>query len=253
MSAVAQERRPDLAGILERKELRVALPRFDAPPFFRAVNGEFEGFDIDIARQIGRELNVKVTFDRSATTFNQVVDIIAAGKADVAISKLSRTLARAQRVIYTRPYISLKHALALNRVRFAEVARGRDAQVVLRDFNGSLGVIAQSSFVDFARRNFPNAKVVEYQDWDSALDAVRFGQVTAVYRDEIEIRRLLLDDPSASLTLRTVTFNDLTDTIGMVVPPSSPHFAAFLDMFITERLGVATAESVLARYQRLLH
>src|SRR5262249_1378543 len=87
--ALAQALAPDRAGILQRGELRVAIPAFDAPPFFYRRNEELEGFDIDLARELGRDLGVRVVFDRRANSYNEVVDVVADGHADVAICKLS--------------------------------------------------------------------------------------------------------------------------------------------------------------------
>ncbi|RAI43291.1 substrate-binding periplasmic protein [Rhodoplanes roseus] len=253
--ARAQDRAPasDLGGILSRGVLRVALPAFDSPPFFETRDGDVAGFDIDIARRIAAELGVDVEFLRGAASFNEVVDVVARGEADIAVCKLSRTLPRARRVIFTRPYVLLKHALVLNRIRFAEIAQGRDAPVVLRDYRGSLAVIADSAFAEFARRNFPKAEIQAFPDWDSVLAAVRSGRVAAAYRDELEIKRMLVEHASASLMLRTVTLGDLTDSISMAVPASSPHFAAWLDLFIADRIGTSTVDAVLGRSERAAH
>ena len=241
----------DLSTILARNELRVALPTFDSAPFFYARDGRLEGSDIDMARDIGREIGVEVIFTRSATTFDGVVDVIAGGGADVAICKLSRTLHRERVIRFTQPYLVLKHALALHRVRFAELARDREPEGVLRSFVGSIGVIQGSSFSDFARVNFPRAEIVEMPSWNAVLAAVRSGQIIGAYRDEFEIKKILLDDPAALLTLRTVTLSDLTDTLGMAVPTGFGHLHAFLDMFITERVRNTSVAVVLARYQKL--
>ena len=92
-----------------------------------------------------------------------------------------------------------------------------------------MGVIAKSSFAEFARRNFPNAKLVEFASWGHVLDGVRSGDVDAAYRDEFEIKRVLLDDPSLTLVARSVTLTDLTDTIGIGIAPGASHLAAYVD------------------------
>jgi ABC-type amino acid transport substrate-binding protein len=244
--------RGDILGIIDRDVLKVAVPSFDSPPFFYTENGGLAGLDIELARDIARELNVDVEFDRRAKTFNEIVAIVTRGEADMAICKLSRTLKRARYVRYTAPYVVLKHALALNRVKFAELAHGREVPEVLRDFHGTIGVIEQSSFADFAVLNFPSAKIVEFPNWDEVVAAVRSGAIVAAYRDEFEIKKLLIDDPSISLAIRTVTLRDLTDTIGMAVPATSNNLAAFLDMFIADRIGTLSADVVLARYGKMV-
>ena len=253
LPAQAQGPQPDLAGVLARKELRVALPSYDVPPFFHVRDGVLQGMDIELAKNLAAELGVRLVFDRRAKTFNAVVDIVAAREADVAICKLSRTLLRARVVQFSRPYLVLKHALVVNRVRFAELARGRDAADVIRDLKAPIGVIGGTAYVDFAQRYFPGATLNEFDNWDDLIAALRAGRIVAGYRDEVEIKKLIRDDPSVSLTLRTVTLNDLVDTIGMALPLSSPHFTAFLDMYIAEKAGTKGAKDVLARYEKIMH
>jgi len=137
---------PDIARILNRGELIVAMVATDTPPFFSEVNGVMVGIDIDLVNEIAAELKVPVRYERSAKTFNQVVEVVADGKADFGISKLARTLARAKMVNYTMPYMGIKHAFLVNRLAFAKIAKDRPAPQVIREFNGTLGVLAGASW-----------------------------------------------------------------------------------------------------------
>ena len=135
-----------------------------------------------MARQIGQVLGVPVTFVE-AGSFNAVVELVAQGRADIGISKLSQTYARLHHVRFSEPYVTLRHALLLNRATIVQLAPGRPPAEVLQTFRGRIGVIAGSASVDFARRNFPRAPLVEFRNWDQAQDALINGQVDALYRD----------------------------------------------------------------------
>lgn len=237
---------PDIARIVSRGELVVAMLGVDTPPFFYEKKGELVGVEVDLAKQIGKELGVKVRFNREAQTFNAVVDIVARGDADIAVSKLSRTLARTQVISFSQPYLTLNHALILNRVKFAQFARDRSLPQVIRGFTGSIGVIAKSSFEDYARRNFPNAKVVSYPGWPEVLQALERGEVIGAYRDEFEVKRILKAEPTASLVLRTVTFKDLEDTLGIAVGIGDPVLLAFINEFLTQRSDKLSVSKVLS-------
>lgn len=236
---------PGIARIVNRGELVVAMLGVDTPPFFYVKNGELVGLEVDLARALARELKVHVRFDRSARTFNEVVDIVARQDADLGISKLSRTLTRAQMISFTQPYLRLNHAFIVNRVKFAELARDRPLPVVVRGFRGSIGVIAKSSFSDYARKNFPLAELREFPSWGAVLDALDKGQIMAAYRDEFEIKRILKSDPTASLTLRTVTFKDLEDTLGIAVGIQDPILLAYVNQFLSESPEKMTIDKVL--------
>jgi polar amino acid transport system substrate-binding protein len=226
---------PDIARIVQRGELVVAMAGMDTPPFFYQRGGKLLGLEVEMADDLARELKVKVRFNRSAHSFNEVVDIVARQEADVGISKLSRTLARAQTVRFSEPYLRLKHALALNRLALAKMTKDRSVQSLVRNFDGTLGVIASSSFADFAMHNFPKADIRTYPGWQDVVQAVRDGEVVAAYRDEFEIKRLLRGDATASLTLRTVTLTDLEDTLGIAVGVGDPVLLDVVNLFLAQR------------------
>jgi ABC-type amino acid transport substrate-binding protein len=203
------------------------------------------GIDIDLVNEIAAELKVPVRYERSAKTFNQVVEVVADGKADFGISKLARTLARAKMVNYTMPYMGIKHALLVNRLAFAKIAKDRPAPQVIREFNGTLGVLAGASWEEFARKNFPKAEMVRFKTWELAVEAVKQGKIVAAYRDEFEIKRLLKEAPSAALTLRTVTLKDLEDTLGIAVSVNDLTLLAFVNQMLSQQRDKLDIQKVL--------
>ena len=197
---------PDIARIVMRGELVVAMLKVDTPPFFFFDDsGQWTGLEVGLAQSLAKELGVKLRINRDAGTFNAVVDLLANGQADLAISKLSRTLARTQTIAFSDAYLTLNHSLILNRVKFAQLSRGRPLPEVIRNFDGSIGVIAKSSFADYARTNFPHAKVQEFATWNEVLAALYKGEIVSAYRDEFEVKRVLKADPTVSRVVSTLT------------------------------------------------
>ncbi|WP_244306320.1 substrate-binding periplasmic protein [Paraburkholderia lacunae] len=226
---------PEFARIVSRGELVVAVLGVDQPPFFEEHNGQLSGVDIDIAKEMAAKLGVKVSFNRGAKTYDGVVNLLASGEADLAISKLSRTLSRAQVISFSAPYIRLHRALLLNRVKFAMLARGRAVPDVVRAFDSTMGVVRNSSYATYVEGNFTQAKVVPYPSWEAVLKALDAGEVTAAYRDEFEVKHVLKRDPTASLRLRVVTLEDLDDPIAIGVNVNAPTLLAFVNQFLAER------------------
>ncbi|MFC7628503.1 ABC transporter substrate-binding protein [Paraburkholderia humisilvae] len=226
---------PEFARIVQRGELIVAVLSVDQPPFFEERNGQLSGLDIDLAKEIAAKLGVKVRFNRDANTFDGVVDLLARGYADIAVSKLSRTLPRAQEISFSTPYLRLKRALLLNRVKFAQLAQGRTVPEMIRTYDSSIGVVANSSYAAYVTSNFPKAQVRQYPTWEAVLNALNAGAITAAYRDEFEVKRVLKIDPTASLRLRVVTLQDLEDTLAIGVNVSAPALLAFINQFLAER------------------
>ena len=236
---------PDIARILNRGELIVAMVATDTPPFFSEKNGVMVGIDIDLVNEIAAELKVPVRYERSAKTFNQVVEVVADGKADFGISKLARTLARAKLVNYTTPYMGIKHAFLVNRLAFAKIAKDRPAPQVIREFNGTLGVLAGASWEEFARKNFPKAEMIRFKTWKEAVEAVKQGKIVAAYRDEFEVNTVFQEDPKLTLTLRTITFNDLESSLAMPVGINDRALLGFLNEFISLRAEKPSIDAIM--------
>lgn len=236
---------PDIARIVNRGELIVAMVAMDTPPFFYVKNNELVGLEVDLAKDVAKELGVTVRFDRSAKSFNEVVDIVSRQEADLGISKLSSTLARAQKVHFSTPYLMLNHGFILNRVRFAEYARDRTLPVAIRQFKGTVGMIAKSSWTDYAKRYFPNAEIKEYPTWAEVLKAVEKGEIMAAYRDEFEVKRVLRADPTASLTMRTVTFKDLDDALAIAVGLQDDALLDYVNLYLSQSNKKLTIDKVL--------
>jgi polar amino acid transport system substrate-binding protein len=236
---------PDIARIINRGELVVAMVAMDTPPFFYVKDNALVGLEVDLAKDLAKELNVTIRFNRDAKSFNEVVDIVSRQEADLGISKLSSTLTRAQKVHFSSPYLTLSHGFILNRVRFAEYARDRTLPVAIRQFKGSIGVIAKSAWTDYAKRYFPNANVREYPSWAEVLKAVNSGEVIGAYRDEFEVKRVLREDQTASLTLRTVTFKDLDDPLAIAVGLADPTLLEFVNLYLNQSNKKLTIDKVL--------
>jgi polar amino acid transport system substrate-binding protein len=145
--------RRDLRSVLAERVLRVSMTRFDVPPFhFVQADGTVAGPEADLARQIAATLGVQLVLVAEAETFDAVVHDVANGRADIGISKLSRTYYRLKQVRFSEPYITLRHALLYNRLAIGSLSEGRSPAQALRDFRGRLGAVRGSAYVDFAHR-----------------------------------------------------------------------------------------------------
>lgn len=242
----------DLQGIIARGKLVVGMVNIDNPPFYMEVDGKFIGLDVEMMESFGRLLGVRVEFNREAKSFNQVVDMVAAGQIDIGASKLSRSFSRGMIVAFSRPYLKVRHGLLLNRVEFAKMAKGRPSVQVIKSFNKRLAVIQGSSFVDFAKTNFPEAELVQFETWAEVLDEVRAGRSVAAYRDELEIKKVVREDPSTALNLRTVVLKDTTDSIALAVNHKNNQLLAQLNLFLETSASLYTPDDLLNKYEKYL-
>ncbi|WP_292512896.1 ABC transporter substrate-binding protein [Mesorhizobium sp.] len=238
--------------IVSDHKLRIAMPAFASDPFFPADGSGDKGIDMDLARGIAAELGVEPVFDRSAVTFDGMVQKLTSGQADLAIGKLSRTLQRGRSILYSRPYAMLHQGLLANRVNLARITQGKPPEQIIRDFSGDLGVIEGSSFATYAAATFPHATIQRFAGWNTVIDAIRNGTIDLAYRDDFEIKKLMVDDPSMTVVARSITLTDKVDTIAVGVSPANPHLAAFVDLYLDLARGqqVLNTDEIIARYRQ---
>jgi polar amino acid transport system substrate-binding protein len=243
----AQERPKDSQTIIARGTIRVAITHFDLSAFhWRTPRGELAGPEIELTRLIGRLLKVGVEFVDDCPTFDSVIDAVASGRADIGISKLSQTPSRILHVRFSEPYLTVRQAFLFNRITIATQAEGRPPEDVLRTFNGTIGVIANSAYVDFARRNFPDAQISELQTWEDSVEALVNNRVDAIYRDEFEIRRVLKNNPALNVQFGSAAFTDQKSYLSFAVCESCVRLQQFISYQIAENRVPFTLSGLLA-------
>jgi ABC-type amino acid transport substrate-binding protein len=238
----------EIRAIRERGYIIFAMTAADQKPFFyEEQSGELIGLDVEIAYEIANRLGARAVFNRDAPSFDGVVMKVARKEADVALSKLSRTMRRAELIRYTKPYLVFRQALLVNRLEFAKIGPEESLPGYLAKFQGRLGVIKNSSYVNYAAANFPVARVETYDDWGQTVDALFSGKVLAVYRDEGEILIVNATRKDASMLMKPVFINDKQDPIAMAVAADAPVLQQWLNVFLEEYLLQNSRELTVKR------
>ena len=239
----------DIAAIKKANVLVVAMTKKDNPPFFSGEEENIRGLDVEIARRIGVLLGVPVQFRRDAESFAEVVEQVRDGKADIAVSKLSVTGPRLQVVKFSAPYVKLRQSLVINRLWLSQNGQGREVYQVIRDFNGKISFIRNSSYDTFARINFPNATFLPEDKWDVIIDNVTKGTIAAAYRDEFEIKKIAFEKPDAAITTKSITISDSVDNIAVAVNPRATQLLSIVDYVIKNEYSNIDTKKLMDRYK----
>lgn len=225
----------DMQRIKNRGKLIVAMNYQDRLPWFYVdKQGRMAGIDVDIAQDIARVLGVDVEFDRSARSFNEVVDRVAAGKADIAVSKLSVTLARAQRIRYTQPYIVFNQALVVNRLKLAALQNanpGKPALELILNTTDKIAVTQGTSYEEFARDIFPKARVTAVPH-DELFTTTAKGKFLAALYDENEINVFMKENPELAINAKVIILKDRIDPIAIAVAPQDQQLLSWLNLYL---------------------
>jgi len=239
----------DIAAIKKANVLVVAMTKNDVPPFFSGEGDDIRGLDVEIARRIGVLLGVPVQFRRDAVSFAEVVEQVRDGRADIAVSKLSVTGPRLQVVKFSAPYVKLRQSLVINRLWLSQNGQGKEVYQVIRNFNGKISFIRNSSYDTFARINFPNATFLPEDKWDVIIDKVTRGDIAAAYRDEFEIKKIAFEKPDAAITTKSITISDSVDNIAIAVNPRAVQLLSIVDHVIKNEYSNIDTKKLMDRYK----
>jgi ABC-type amino acid transport substrate-binding protein len=175
---IALSNRPD--GSLARvQQAGVLIVAFDAsyPPFETTDGqGNFSGFDVDVAQEIARRLGVSVQVANIA--FDSLYDAIAARKADVVISGLRYEAERTRDVIYTTSYFDAGQVLVVRAGDAINKAADLAGRRVAAEWASEGEVEAQK-----LAKKAAGMQVREYTTLDEAFGALRSGVVDALATD----------------------------------------------------------------------
>jgi ABC-type amino acid transport substrate-binding protein len=97
-----------------------------------------------------------------------------------------------------------------------------------------MGVINNSSYMNYALVNFPNANIKTYENWDDTVNALFGGSVLAIYRDEGEIHIILNTRKDATILMKPVIISDKRDPIAMAVSEDAPLLQSWLNVFLDD-------------------
>jgi polar amino acid transport system substrate-binding protein len=87
--------------IIQRGTLRVGMDVF-VPWAMKDKKGELIGFEIDVARQLAKDMGIKIEF--VPTKWSGIIPSLIAGKFDVIIGGMTVTAERNMKINFTNPY-----------------------------------------------------------------------------------------------------------------------------------------------------
>ncbi len=226
---------PSKIEIIKKKgTFDVAVYNKEVPPFLmHDSKGKFIGFDVDIAKDIARRLQVEVKFHKDAKTYNEIIAQVEKGSVDAGISFLSNTLHQAQKISFTDNYLTVNQTLIINR-KIKAKHKVNNVFTWLNQREMTMGVLEGSSYIEYARDSFPNISLMLFKNYNSLYKAVNDEKIIAALIDDISIKNWLNINPETALNLQTITMNDKHDPISIAVNWRDTHFLLWLNSYLKQ-------------------
>ncbi|MGJ7543679.1 transporter substrate-binding domain-containing protein [Variovorax sp. LT1R16] len=203
--------------------LRVAA--FDGNPPFGYIDATTKkqvGHDIDLANEFANSLGVKIEF--VPTNPANRIPLLTSGKVDVVFASFTITDERAKVVDFTTPYFLVGQQFLAKKGVLTDAAQLKDLRI---------GTEKGTTMETNLRTNYPDAKVVLYDDSPFALAALRNGNVQAITNDGVKLTAQwgqLPDKEKYEIPAITVS----KEYLGAAVPKGETRLLESLNSWLTE-------------------
>lgn len=234
-----------LSGVLDRGKLRVC---FEAGYFPFEMIGtrsglrerslrpaderkgaqttNFGGFDIDIAREMARELGVR--FVPVNTRWTSIIPSLVLGRCDIIISGMSVTEERQKKVSFSDPYMRIGQTVLMNRKLSGAVKSYQD----LNDSAYSVASKPGTTGEEAVMRLMPKANYKPFESEQEAAIAVAAGEVDALVYDQPFNATFIAMNGSQDLIFLDEPFTD--ESLAFAIRKDDPGFLSWLNSFLAK-------------------
>ena len=186
-----------LAIIKKRGKLIIGVKDNLFPLGFRDRNGNFAGLEIDLARELAKELNLSIELvplknrDRLTALQNNQVDL--------AIAQITVTNNRSRLVDFSLPYYT--------DTTIAIAKRGTTSQELSQ--NIAIAVLKNSAAIAVIQSQFPKAMIIGTNSYADGLAALESGKVKAFVGDRSNLLAWLRSHPDYEITNQNLAVHSL--------------------------------------------
>ncbi|WP_394138687.1 transporter substrate-binding domain-containing protein [Cytobacillus oceanisediminis] len=216
-----------LDEIIERGYIRVGMTG-DYKPFtyLDPETNEYEGYDVDAAKELARDLGVEVRF--VGTTWPNMMKDLQADKFDIAVGGITRNTARQKTAYVSQGYLSFGKVPLIR-------AEDKDKYLSIEDINKPsvrIGVNPGGTNEAFVRQYLTNANVTVVENNLDIPGLVADGTYDVMITDTVEAMLYANEDQRlyAALTNDPFTNNEK----GYMIPRGDFVYASYLEMWMDE-------------------
>lgn len=239
-----------LASIQDTGQLRIGLRR-DAPPFgYVSAAGEWTGYCVDLAEDLGRHLTEELglTLDveliELPSTLENRFDLVREGDVDLECGPNT-----------IRPDvegIGFSNLFFASGTRFLTPARNQASVNPNRSLEGILvGVLSQTTNEAFVRDTYPRADIVTFSGPSSRRDAIQAlnnGDIQTFASDGIlSYGELIVQDLPTSEFVFQPELPLTCEFYGLIMPNNDPEWMAFINDYLNSEEEEAIWEGWFAK------
>ena len=147
------------------------------PPFESERDGQPVGFDIDLMDEIGRRAGFTPEYQN--VTFDGIIGGLANNQYDVAISAMTITPERAERIDFSDPYFNADQSLLVP----SDSGIGSVGEIGNATVGVQLGTTGEIKANEFEERGDITGEIRTFDTIEDAFAALNNGQIDAIIND----------------------------------------------------------------------
>lgn len=150
----------------------------DKNPFgYVDQNGDYQGYDIELAERIGKDLGVEIEY--VSTEAANRVEFLETGKVDLILANFTVTPERAEAVTFSLPYMQVSLG----------VVSPEDALITdLEQLAAKRLIVTKGTTADiYFTENHPEIELVKFEQYTEAFNALLDGRGDAFSTDNTEV------------------------------------------------------------------
>lgn len=195
---------------------------------------DLTGFDVDVAREVGKRLGLKVQFKE--IPWDGMLTSLASHKIDMVANQVGIKPERLKRFDFSTPYT----------VSYAQIVVNKDNTTIhsVKDVKGKkAGQTPTSNYGQMATN--AGASIVSYDDMMSAMRDVAAGRIDFSMNDRLAIAEMLKD---THLPLKTVGEPIERSESALAFPKSSSQLVAKVNKALADMQKDGTLASISKKY-----
>ncbi len=196
-----------LDAVTESGVVRIGVRNDNPPVSFIDEDGDWVGFDLDLAEALGEQLGLEVELVPVDGTTR--ITFLESGQIDMAVASMNHTRSRDEAIDFSVTYFWDNQSFLVRTGEYSDIDELFGQTVAASA--GSSTIDSWTSYV--SERDGEAPEFVEFEDKLAAVEAVRSGAVEGYTEDNITMLSLAAGDPN--LTLLPGGHNEVQFGIGV--------------------------------------
>lgn len=194
----------------ERGSIIMGLDDTFVPMGFRNNNGEFTGFDVELAKEAAKRMGLKIEFQ--PMDWNLKEQELDSGNIDLIWNGYSINEERKQKVSFTKPYLDNRQVIVVlseSNINTKEDLNGRI--VATQNSSSSLAAIEGEGAIE----RFKNKEAILFDTYNEAFMDLEVKRVEAVVADQVLARYYIAERGEEKYRILEDDFGDEEYGVGL--------------------------------------